>query len=736
MNISPAVAADICKRIAAELAVAEERVAKAIELLDGGNTVPFIARYRKEATGFLDDGQLRQIERRRSYLQQLEERREAILTTLADQQKLTPELEAAIRNAPDKTQLEDLYAPYVQRRHTRAATAREHGLEPLADLILAEPSREPSELTAPFINEKVADAAAALEGARHILLEKLAEPADLLERLRQRFWADGLLRSQLIEGKEAVGEKFRDYFSYEEAIAKVPSHRALALFRGRNEEVLNLSVEVPREDYEELIAAHFHIPATASPWLRQTIRLCWRAKIGLKLELEAMNRLKEQADRAAIAVFAGNLQDLLLAAPAGSVPILGLDPGYRNGVKCAAIDGTGKLLATAIVYLHREDHFLDTLGQLIRAHGIKLLAIGNGTASRETGQLVGRLLADFPGVQKITISEAGASIYSASELAAAEFPQLDVSLRGAVSIARRLQDPLAELVKIEPKSIGVGQYQHDVDENLLEQSLNDVVEDCVNKVGVDVNLASVQLLQRVAGLSPKLASNIVAYRDDRGPFPTLRELLQVPALGPVRFKQAAGFLRVVGEEPLDNSAVHPESYQLVKQIAKDYQLPLTELIGNGAAIKKIDCHRFATADFGALSVREVLRELARAGRDPRGEFKSAAFQEDINDIKDLQPGLVLEGVVSNVAQFGVFVDIGVHQDGLVHVSQLADHFVKDPRDVVKAGDFVRVRVLEVDVPRKRISLSMVLEEKKAKENKGKGEKKATSLAAAFGDLRR
>ena len=709
---------NITQTLAAELTATAAQIEAAVSLLDDGATVPFIARYRKEATGGLDDTQLRTLAERLQYLRELEERRAAVLKSIAEQGKLTPELQSQIEAADNKTALEDLYLPYKPKRRTKAQIARENGLQPLADLLLAEQPQDVEAAAAPFVGENVPDAKAALDGARAILMEQFAEDAALIGRLREKLWNEAEIHAQVVAGEEEKGEKFKDYFDHREAVRTMPSHRALAVLRGRNEGLLHIALKYQPDDtpitqqseYEQLIAAQFGV-SDGCKWLRDTVRLAWRAKIFLSLELEALSRLKEAADHDAITVFARNLKDLLLAAPAGRLPTLGLDPGYRNGVKCAVVDDTGKLLDTAIVYLHQENNMLATLSRLIKTHGVKLIAIGNGTASRETDKIAGELVRGLPeaGLHKITVSEAGASIYSASELAAREFPDLDVTLRGAVSIARRLQDPLAELVKIDPKSIGVGQYQHDVNQSQLAKSLDAVVEDCVNAVGVDVNTASVPLLARVSGLNATLAQNIVAYRDENGAFDSRKKLLKVPRLGEKTFEQAAGFLRINGgKEPLDASAVHPEAYPVVAKMLAKQGITAAELIGNRSQIAQIQAADFIDERFGLPTVRDILAELEKPGRDPRGEFQTAAFAEGVHDMNDLQVGMVLEGVVSNVANFGAFVDIGVHQDGLVHISALADKFVQDPRDVVKAGDVVKVKVLEVDVPRKRIALTMRL----------------------------
>jgi len=722
-EISPALAHKIAQTIAEEIGAQTQQVQAAVALLDEGATVPFIARYRKEVTGGLDDTQLRNLEVRLAYLREMEERRAAILASIAEQGKLTDELRAEIEAADSKSRLEDLYLPYKPKRRTRAQIAREAGLEPLANGLLEDPTRVPEEFAAQFVDadKGVADPKAALEGARAILIERWGEDATLLGELRSWLEANGQIRSKVVEGKETAGEKYRDYFDHAEPLAKIPSHRLLALFRGRREEFLQLDLE-PGADAEAghayaegRIARHAGIEDRGRPadaWLRNACRLAWRAKIHMHLLLDLFNQAREKAEAEAIAVFGENLKDLLLAAPAGPKAVLGLDPGLRTGVKVAVVDPTGKLVATDTIYPHEPkrqwDQSLATLKKLCVAHGVQLIAIGNGTASRETDKLAGELLKLAPELkmQKVVVSEAGASVYSASELAAREFPNLDVSLRGAVSIARRLQDPLAELVKIEPKAIGVGQYQHDVDQFRLARALDAKVEDCVNAVGVDVNTASAALLARVSGLSSTVAENIVAYRDQNGAFPSRKALLKVPRLGEKTFEQCAGFLRINGgEQPLDASAVHPEAYPVVERILAGSGKQVKQIIGDSAFLRSLKPEQFTDEKFGLPTVRDILKELEKPGRDPRPEFKAARFAEGVEDIKDLRPGMILEGVVSNVAAFGAFVDIGVHQDGLVHISALSERYVKDPRDVVKAGDIVKVKVLEVDVARKRIALT-------------------------------
>ncbi len=719
-------------RIAQELNVHASQVAAAVALLDDGATVPFISRYRKEATGGLDDTQLRHLEERLGYLRELEERRGAILASIEEQGKLTPELRADIVAAETKQRLEDLYLPYKPKRRTKAQIAREAGLQPLADALLADPMLNPEAEAAAYVDadKGVADVKAALDGARQILMERFAEDAALLDTLRVHLQDNGRVVSRLIEGKEAEGQKFRDWFAFDEPWKAMPSHRALALFRGRNEGVLGLAIKLPEElapshgegrsHCEGLIAAHFGLRDQGRPgdrWMLDTVRWTWRVKLSLHLELDLMNALFERAEAEAIRVFASNLKDLLLAAPAGPKAVIGLDPGIRTGVKVAVVDRTGKVLDTATIYPHepRNDWngSLATLAKLARKHGADLISIGNGTASRETDKLAAELIESLARLHpehklaKVTVSEAGASVYSASELAAREFPDMDVSLRGAVSIARRLQDPLAELVKIEPKAIGVGQYQHDLGQAKLGQALEAVVEDCVNAVGVDVNTASAALLTRVSGLNTTLANQIVAHRDAHGPFPNREALKQVPRLGPKTFELAAGFLRVPGgDNPLDTSSVHPEAYPVVQRILADLKLDMKGVIGNSDVLKRLDAGKYVDARFGLPTVRDILKELEKPGRDPRPAFKTAVFQDGVHDLKDLKPGMQLEGVVTNVTNFGAFIDIGVHQDGLVHISALSEKFVKDPRDVVKAGDIVKVKVMEVDLARKRIALTM------------------------------
>ncbi len=715
---------DVIQRIAEELSVKPQQVAAAVTLLDEGATVPFIARYRKEVTGGLDDTQLRHLEERLTYLRELNDRRETILDSIRSQGKLTPELEQAIVDADTKTLLEDLYLPYKPKRRTKAQIAREAGLEPLADALLDDRSLIPDQAATIYIDadKGVPDVAAALDGARQIIMERISEDAELLAELRERIWNKGILQSAVVAGKEAEAAKFKDYFDYSEAINKIPSHRALALFRGRNEDMLNLTLKPAEQDQDEhqlcaqFVCRRLNVTDTSKPadaWLADTARFAWKIKLFTRIDMDLKLRLREAAEQEAIRVFASNLRDLLLAAPAGPKATMGLDPGIRTGVKVAVVDATGKLLATETVYPHQPknqwDQSIATLARMIAQYGVQLVSIGNGTASRETDQLVADLMKRHKELvfQKITVSEAGASVYSASELAAKEFPDLDVSLRGAVSIARRLQDPLAELVKIDPKSIGVGQYQHDVNQVQLARMLDTVVEDCVNAVGVDVNTASVALLKQVSGLSASISENIVAFRNQNGPFANRAQLKKVPRLGDKAFEQAAGFLRIMnGDNPLDASAVHPEAYPVVNAILDDTGKSIRDLIGQSQVLRSLNPANYANAEFGLPTVTDILQELEKPGRDPRPEFKSVQFKEGVEKVTDLEPGMMLEGVVTNVANFGAFVDIGVHQDGLVHISHLADDFVKDPRDVVKAGDMVKVRVLEVDVARQRISLSM------------------------------
>ena len=725
--------ATIEARIARELGVRSEQVEKTVSLIDEGATVPFIARYRKEVTGGLDDVQLRTLEERLGYLRELDDRRTSILSSIEEQGKLTDALRTAIAGAATKQQLEDLYLPYRQKRRTKAMIAREAGLEPLADRLLADPAQDPAALAGGFVapDKDVATADAALEGARFILIERFAEDAELLPRVREWLQQDARVVTRVAKGKQddAEAQRFRDYFAHDEPLHGVPSHRALAFLRARKEGYLDafLGFEgetaddgcAPISEHErgqQFVMERFGIREQGRPadtWLATTARLAWKAKLSLHIETDLMGSLRERAERDAIRVFADNLRDLLLAAPAGPKTILGLDPGLRTGCKVAVVDRTGKVLATETIYPHVPrndwDGSIAKLGLLCKRHAVDVVSIGNGTGSRETDRLVSSLIKAHPdlSLQKLVVSEAGASVYSASERASREFPDLDVSLRGAVSIARRLQDPLAELVKIEPKAIGVGQYQHDVSQSQLSRSLDAVVEDCVNKVGVDVNTASEPLLGRVAGLSATIAKNIVMHRDQNGPFKTRKELLKVSRLGPKAYEQAAGFLRIPdGADPLDGSAVHPEAYPVVQRILQQTGKDVGALIGDRAALRALDPEQFVDERFGLPTVTDILAELEKPGRDPRGEFKAAAFQEGVESIGDLKQGMQLEGTVSNVTAFGAFVDVGVHQDGLVHISQLADHYVEDPRDVVKAGQIVQVRVVSVDIPRNRIALTM------------------------------
>ncbi|MGW6306711.1 Tex family protein [Streptomyces niveus] len=724
-------------RIAGELGVRERQVKAAVELLDGGSTVPFIARYRKEATEMLDDAQLRTLEERLRYLRELEERRTAILESVREQGKLDEALEARIRAADTKSRLEDIYLPFKPKRRTKAQIAREAGLEPLADGLLNNPSVDPLTAAAAFVDtdKGVADAAAALDGARAVLTERFSEDADLIGELRERMWTRGRLTAKVREGKgnatEGPAAKFADYFDFAEAFTALPSHRMLALFRGEKEEVLDLSLEPEAADadadalpgpsaYENMVARRFGVADRGRPgdkWLGDTVRWAWRTRILVHLGIDLRLRLRTAAEDEAVRVFASNLRDLLLAAPAGTRATLGLDPGFRTGVKVAVVDATGKVVGIDTIYPHvpanKWDESLAKLARLCAAHSVDLIAIGNGTASRETDKLAGELITKHPELKltKVMVSEAGASVYSASAFASQELPDLDVSIRGAVSIARRLQDPLAELVKIDPKSIGVGQYQHDLSEVKLSRSLDAVVEDCVNGVGVDVNTASAPLLSRVSGIGAGLAENIVAHRDSNGPFRSRRALKDVARLGPKAYEQCAGFLRIRdGDDPLDASSVHPEAYPVVRAMVKTTGSEVAALMGNAAAVRSLRPADFVSDAFGLPTVTDILRELEKPGRDPRPAFKTATFKDGVEKIGDLTTGMVLEGVVTNVAAFGAFVDVGVHQDGLVHVSAMSRTFVKDPRDVVKPGDVVRVKVREVDIPRKRISLTLRLDD--------------------------
>ncbi len=713
----------IAERIAAEIAVKPHQVEAAVALLDGGATVPFVARYRKEATGGLDDVQLRTLEERLGYLRELEERRATVLKSIEEQGKLTPALKSELMEADTKTRLEDIYLPYKPKRRTKAQIAREAGIAPLVEAILADPTQDPERLAGAYLNAEAgfADVKAVLDGARQILMEQWAEDAGLSGAVRDWLWDNAQLKSSIIPGKEQEGAKFADYFDFSQAVKSIPSHRALALFRARNEGVvfLDLSIEsdeTGRSQPERMVAQRFGIRdegRAADAWLRDSVRMTWRVKLLTRLDLELKNRLREAAESEAIKVFAANLHDLLLAAPAGPRATLGLDPGLRTGVKVAVVDATGKVVATETIYPHAPkrqwDQSIALLAKLAVAHRVELVAIGNGTASRETDRLAAELIKRHPELKldKIVVSEAGASVYSASELASNELPDLDVSLRGAVSIARRLQDPLAELVKIDPKSIGVGQYQHDVSQFQLARGLDNVVEDCVNAVGVDVNTASPALLARVAGLSSAVAENLVQFRDEHGAFADRRELKRVPRLGDKTFEQAAGFLRVMGGgNPLDTSAVHPEAYPVVERILRKNGRELGQVIGDGAFLRRLNVADYTDDRFGAPTVQDIIGELEKPGRDPRPEFRTAVFQEGVETLADLKPGMVLEGVITNVTNFGAFVDIGVHQDGLVHISAMSDKFVKDPREVVKTGEVVKVKVMEIDLPRKRIGLSM------------------------------
>ncbi|ELV8722051.1 RNA-binding transcriptional accessory protein [Vibrio harveyi] len=726
----------ICRMIAQELNVRPEQVNAAVTLIDDGNTVPFIARYRKEVTGGLDDTQLRTLDSRLSYLRELDDRRQTILKSIQEQGKLTPELEQEITQADSKTRLEDLYLPYKPKRRTKGQIAIEAGLEPLADQLWNHPQTEPESEASKYLDadKGVADTKAALDGARAIIMERIAEDANLLEKIRGHLNRNAEMGARVVEGKEQEGEKFKDYFNHNEPLSKVPSHRALAMLRGRNEGFLTLAMnadpeqeEGARQSYcETIIADHYGVTLSSAPadtWRKQVISWAWRIKVSMHMETELIGAMKERAEIEAIEVFATNLKDLLMAAPAGPRATLGLDPGLRTGSKIAIVDPTGKVLATETIYPHppqkQYDKSAQIVDQLVRKYNVDLIAIGNGTASRETDSFVADVIKRGNlKVQKIIVSEAGASVYSASELAAKEFPNMDVSLRGAVSIARRLQDPLAELVKIDPKSIGVGQYQHDVSQSMLAKRLDAIVEDCVNAVGVDVNTASAALLTRVAGLSSTIAQNIVDFRDENGRFEARTTLKKVPRLGPKAFEQCAGFLRIMdGKNPLDASAVHPEAYPVVKAISEKNNKDIKALIGDSSFLKGLHAVDYTDDNFGVPTITDIIKELDKPGRDPRPEFKTATFAEGVNSVSDLEPGMILEGVVSNVANFGAFVDIGVHQDGLVHISALTDRFVSDPREVVKAGDIVKVKVMEVDVQRKRIGLSMRLNDEPGQDNR-------------------
>ncbi len=739
----------IIKQIAAEIAARPDQVNAAVQLLDEGATVPFIARYRKEVTGGLDDTQLRTLEQRLTYLRELEDRRQVILRTINEQGKLTPALEQDILAADNKTRLEDLYGPYKAKRRTKGQIAIEGGLLPLADALLADADLVPEQVAVPYINVEAgfADVKAVLDGAKYILMERFAEDANLLAKLRRHLAQHAVLKSTVVAGKETEGAKFRDYFAHTELWKNVPSHRALAMFRGRNEGILNLQLQPDADETsahascEQMVASHFDLRQqgrAADAFIRTVVQWTWKVKLHLQLENDLLGELREKAEEEAIAVFARNMKDLLMAAPAGMRATLGLDPGLRTGVKVVVVDQTGKLVANTTIFPHAPQNLWDksvkTLAAYCKQFKVELIAIGNGTASRETDKLAADVIKLLPEQQlsKIMVSEAGASVYSASELAAQEFPDLDVSLRGAVSIGRRLQDPLAELVKIEPKAIGVGQYQHDVNQSLLTKSLDAVVEDCVNAVGVDLNTASVALLARVAGLNKTLAQNIVLYRDSNGRFMQRRDLLKVPRLGPKAFEQAAGFLRINnGTNPLDASAVHPEAYPLVEKILAKHQQPVDAVIGNSSFLKSINPAEFADEHFGIPTISDILKELDKPGRDPRPEFKTAQFKDGVETMADLKPGMLLEGVVTNVTNFGAFVDIGVHQDGLVHISSLTDKFVSDPHQVVKAGDIVKVKVLEVEIERKRIALTMRMDEQPQPKTAG-GAKERSAPAKSGG----
>ncbi len=726
----------IVSQIAEELNVSIDQVVSAVGLLDEGSTVPFISRYRKEKTGGLDDTQLRNLEERLGYLRELEDRRGTVLNSISEQGKLTESLKRDILAADTKTRLEDLYLPYKPKRRTKAQIAREAGLEPLALKLLEQPTIDPMQEAGQYVNKEAgfADEKSVLDGARQILMELFAEDAELLGKLRDYLWNEGIIKSQVIKGKEREAAKFSDYFDYSEALQKIPSHRALALFRGRNESLLNLEMVVDEElkgasPCELTIARQFNIEDQGRPadnWLKDCVRWAWKVKIFTHLDLELKMRLRESAEEEAIRVFGQNLGDLLLVAPAGNLPILGLDPGLRTGVKVAVVDATGKVVDTDTIYPHAPknqwDASIASIARLSAKHAVRLLAIGNGTASRETDKLAADLMKRHPELklQKMMVSEAGASVYSASELAAAEMPDLDVTLRGAVSIARRLQDPLAELVKIEPKAIGVGQYQHDVNQNKLAKQLNNIVEDCVNSVGVDINTASPSLLEQVSGLNKTLAENIVQFRNEQGAFSDRKVLKKVPRLGDKTFELAAGFLRIrEGGNPLDSSSVHPEAYPVVERILKKAGRRIQDIIGDRNFLRSLNPQEYTDDQFGLPTVTDIISELEKPGRDPRGEFKTATFQEGVETLSDLKPDMVLEGVVTNVTNFGAFIDIGVHQDGLVHISAMSDKFIKDPREVVKAGDLIKVKVMEVDTERKRIGLSMRLTDSSETVNSGK-----------------
>ena len=710
----------IAATIAQEIGVRPDQVETALKLLAEGNTVPFIARYRKEVTGGLDDTQLRTIETRATYLRELEERKQAILEAIEEQGKLNDDLRREILECDTKARLEDLYLPYKKRRKTKADIAREAGLEPLLEELISQPAADPQELASKYLREGFEDEKKALDGARAIIIDRCALDADLVGQVREEMFSSGMMEASVVAGKETEGAKFKDYFEFAEPFPSLPSHRILALLRGESEGILQLNLNAGDDDiYENMIATRFELDRS-SQWLSQAVRWSWRTKLYISAGLDVRMRLKEVAEEGALQVFATNLRDVLLAAPAGQRATLGLDPGYRNGVKCAVVDPTGKVLDTAIVYPHQPQNqwsqAVQTLSSLCATHGVDLLAVGNGTASRESEKLAGEvadLIAKAGGKRPtpVVVSESGASVYSASQIAADEFPEMDVSLRGAVSIARRLQDPLAELVKIDPKAIGVGQYQHDVNQTALARTLDGVVEDAVNGVGVDLNTASAPLLERVAGVNPTLADNIVAYRNENGKFTTRKELKKVPRLGPKAYEQSAGFLRITGgADPLDSSAVHPEAYPVVQKIAKSTGLSVDELIGNTRVLNTLQPADFADDTFGIPTVTDIIAELDKPGRDPRPEFKTATFKEGVEKISDLVPGMILEGTVTNVAAFGAFIDVGVHQDGLVHISAMSNKYVSDPHEVVRSGEVVKVKVLEVDVARKRISLTLRLDE--------------------------
>jgi uncharacterized protein len=740
--------ANINHKIAEELGVREQQVEATVTLLDGGATVPFVARYRKEVTGGLDDAQLRTLEERLNYLRELEERRKAILESVREQGKLDAALEAAILAADSKGRLEDIYLPFKPKRRTRAEIAREAGLEPLSELLLTQPQNDPQVVAAAFVDgDKVADVAAALEGARAILVERFAEDADLIGALREQMWLSGVMISTVRRGKKTEGEKFKDYFEFREPLNRLPSHRILALFRGEKEEILELQLQPEAQPsaagvsgpHELKIMQRFAITEQGRPgdrWLVETARWAWRTKIQVHLGIDLRMRLWTAAETEGVRVFASNLRDLLLAAPAGARVTMGLDPGYRSGVKVAVVDATGKVRATMAVYPHEPqrqwNEALAALGKLAVTHRVDLIAIGNGTASRETDKLATELVKLLPDLKmsKIVVSEAGASVYSASAFASEELPELDVTMRGAVSIARRLQDPLAELVKIDPKAIGVGQYQHDLGESKLARSLDAVVEDCVNAVGVDANTASAPLLARVSGIGPVLAQGIVQHRDANGPFRSRKALKDVPRLGPKAFEQCAGFLRINGgEDPLDTSGVHPESYPVVRRILSATKSDIKALIGNADIVRQLKPQAFVDETFGLPTVTDILRELEKPGRDPRPAFKAAVFKEGVETLKDLKRGMILEGTVTNVAAFGAFVDIGVHQDGLVHISAMSKTFIKDPREVVKPGDIVKVKVLEVEVARKRIALTLRLDDDAGARSERRAQKEARDIPA-------